>query len=423
MKSLVITSVNPYTKIESQTRCFNAWKALGYDIVSFNPKNERTILLKHGFEVEELCLIELSETAVGLFGKQIPRILPVLNRACGLPYDNYILTNSDIFPAHRKPISSFLASLNDCIALTRNECVYLPNNTYTDNSPYRGGLDIFFFTHLGLVNIFNKLINEDVAERMTFGIPGWDYFLGHLIIQSGGLVMDGEVLLHESHQTSYGKIDEFQFYADVMVKSGKYKAGEVNEIAAAFASNIFSQCEANERNSTLLKRLYYRAPVLNKSELYDDDVAAVLKEVENVALNFNIDIKITASLRGFVKSQLNGISWVAAEAYRKNEMQGMPIIQASFMLLLIQLIIKKRLNKLHVSSVYPMGNMHGVALRQIIQNTHGMKRMHYLLGLFCSELAEHNVFNNDLYKYFVLSADSQRKLSSCALILTICNKG
>ena len=49
--------------------------------------------------------------------------------------------------------------------------------------------------------------------------------------------------------------------------------------------------------------------------------------------------------------------------------------------------------------------------------------MYYLLGLFCSELAEHNVFNNDLYKYFVLSADSQRKLSSCALILTICNKG
>jgi hypothetical protein len=70
-----------------------------------------------------------------------------------------------------------------------------------------------------------------------------------------------------------------------------------------------------------------------------------------------------------------------------------------------------------------MDNMHGAALRQIIQNTHGMERMHYLLGLFCSELAEHNIFNKYLYKYVVLSADSQRKLSSCASILTICNKG
>jgi hypothetical protein len=421
MKDLVITSVNPYAKIEGQTRCFNAWKALGYDIISFNSENERTILLKHGFEVEDLCLIELSETAVGLFGKQIPRILPVLHRACGLPYDNYILINSDIFPAHRKPISSFLASLNDCIALTRNECIYLQSNKYTDNSPYRGGLDIFFFTRLGLVNIFNKLINEDVAERMTFGIPGWDYFLGHFIIQSGGLVMDSHILLHEVHKTTYSAIDEFQFYADVMIKSGRYITIDGNEVAAEFASNISLQCEANERYSTLLKRLFYRAPVLNKSELYDDDVAAVLKEVENVALNLNI--KVTASLRGFVKSQLNSISWVAAEAYRRNEMQGMPIIQASFILLLIQLIVKKRLNKLHVSTVYPMDNMHGAALRQIIQNTHGMERMHYLLGLFCSELAEHNIFNKYLYKYVVLSADSQRKLSSCASILTICNKG
>jgi hypothetical protein len=423
MKCLVITSVNPYAKIESQRVCFNAWKALGYDIVSFNSESERNILLDHGFEAENLCLIELSETAAGFLGKQIPRILPLLNRACGLSYDSYILTNSDIFPAHRKPISSFLVSLNNCIALTRNECVYLPNNKYTDKSPYRGGLDTFCFSRQGLTNIFNKLKSESVSERMTFGIPGWDYFLGHMIIQSGGLIMDGEVLLHESHQTSYGKIDEFQFYADVMVKSGKYKAEGVNEIAAEFAGNILFHCEVNERYSTLLKRLNYRAPVFNKCKKYDDDLAAVLKEVVNVALNLNIDIKITASLKGFVKSQSKAISWAAAEAYRKNEMQGVPIIQASFILLLIQLIIKKLSNKFHVSYVYQSGNMHGVALRQIIQNTHGMERMHYLLGLFCSELAEHNIFNKELYKYFVLSADSQRKLSSCASILTICSKG
>lgn len=422
MKCLVITSVNPYAKTETQKTCFNAWKALGYDIISFNSAKERNILLDQGFDAESLCLIELSETAADLFGKQIPRILPLLNRACNLSYDYYILTNSDIFPAHRKPISSFLGSLNHAIALTRNECVYLPNNKYTDNSPYRGGLDIFFFTRFGLTNIFNSLINEDVAERMTFGIPGWDYFLGHMITQSGGLIMDGKVFLHESHQTSYGKIDEFQFFADVMVKIGIYKAREANELAAEFTSNISLQCEANERNSTLLKRLYYCAPALIKNSLYDGDVVTILNEVEKIAFQSDIDIKITETLRGFVKSQLNGISWVAAEAFRKNEMQGIPIIQASFTLLLIQLIVKKRLNKLDVSYVYPLVNMHGVALRQIIKNTHGMERMHYLLGLFCAELVEHNIFNKELYKYFVWSADSQRKLASCASILTFCMK-
>lgn len=423
MKCLVITSVNPYAKTENQKICFNAWKALGYDIASFNSAKERNILLDQGFDAENLCLIELSETAADLFGKQTPRILPVLNRACNLSYDYYILTNSDIFPAHRKPISSYLASLNNAIALTRNECVYLPNNRYTDNSPYRGGLDIFFFTRIGLTNIFNRLINEDVAERMTFGIPGWDYFLGHMITQSGGLVMDGKVLLHESHQTTYGKIDEFQFFADVMAKSGIYKAREVNELAAEFASNISLQCEASERNSTLLKRLYYRAPTLNKNSLYDGDVVAIINEIAEIALQSAIDIKISETLRGFVRSQLNGISWVAAESFRQNEMHGMPIIQASFILLLIQLIVKKRLNKLNVSYLYPSGNMHGVALRQIIKNTHGTERIHYLLGLFCAELVEHNIFNKELYKYFVWSADSQRTLASCASILTFLREG
>ncbi len=417
MKCLVITSVNPYVKAESQKTCFNAWKALGYDITSFNSEKERNILLEQEFDAEDLCLIELSETAADLFGKQIPRILPLLNRACNLSYDYYILTNSDIFPAHRKPISSFLASLNNSIALTRNECVYLPNHKYTDSSPYRGGLDIFFFTRLGLINIFNRLITENVAERLTFGIPGWDYFLGHMIIQSGGLIMDGEVLLHESHQTSYGKIDEFQFFAAVMVKSGAYETREVNELAAEFASNISLQCEANERSSTLLKRLYYCPPALVKNALYAGDVTAILNEVKKIALQSDIDIKITETLRGFVKSQLNGISWAAAESFRKNEMQGVPMIQASFILLLIQLVVKKSLNKLDVSSVYPPGNMHGVALRQIMQNTHGAERMHYLVRLFCAELAEHNIFNKELYKYFVWSADSQRKLDSCASIL------
>jgi hypothetical protein len=400
-----------------------SWKKLGYTIKKFNSSYEKSILLNEGFNEDDIVEIHSNETAKGLFDKGIPRILPLLNRAMNLDYHAYVLTNADIFPTHRKPLSTFLTSLSHSIALTRNECVYLANNKYTDSSPYRGGLDTFFFTREGLTNIFQKLLEEEVSERMTFGIPGWDYYLGNLILESGGLIMDGEVVLHQSHQTTYGKIDEFQFYADIMIKSGQFMQTEINAIASEFASKIEHECENNRKYSTLLKRMFYSAPVVENTEIYSADVTIVIKEIEKITQLHELDFSVTKALRGFIKSQLEGISWVASEAFRKNEMRGIPIIQSSFLLLSIQLIIKKITNQLNISYQYPAGNMHGIALKQIIDNTQGTERMHYLIGLFSSELAEHNIFNKQLYKYFVLSGNSQRKLSSCALISTICNKG
>lgn len=423
MHTLVMTSVNPFNKLDYQKLCFNSWKELGYNIKTFNSSTEKAMLLNAGFEENDIVQIEVNETAKGLFNKEIPRLLPVLNRAVNLHYDAYLLTNADIFPAHRKIISPLLATLSDCIALTRNECVYLGNNKYTDNAPYRGGLDTFFFTYSGLHKIFNTLIKEEVSERMTFGIPGWDYYLGHVILQNDGLIMDGEVLLHQSHQTTYGKIDEFQFYADIMLKSGEYLQNEVNAIASEFAQKIDSECEVNQKKSTLLKRMYYASPSMKTDELYTNEISGVCLELDKTLNSNQLKYKVTKELRGFIKSQLEGVSWVAAEAFRKNEMRGMPIIESSFILLSIQLIIKKITNQFNVTSIYPEGNMHSVALKQIIQNTQGMERLHYLIGLFSSELAEHNIFNKQIFKYFILASDSNRKLASCKTISSICIQG
>jgi hypothetical protein len=423
MNTLVMTTVNPFNKLEHQKLCFMTWKKLGYTIKTFNSSREIDMLLNAGFDKNDIIEIEVSETSKELFNKEIPRILPIITRAINLNYEAYLLTNADIYPAHRKVISTYLASLNSSIALARNECVYLASNKYTDSSPYRGGLDTFFFTRIGLTNIFNELLKEDVSERMTFGIPGWDYYLGHLILENGGSIMDGEVVLHQSHQTTYGKIDEFQFYANVMAKRGQFLQTEINAVAAEFARKIHNECESNQYHSTLLKRMFYETQSIKDIELYDADVDIILKEIEKAVQNNGIEINVTKALRGFIKSQLEGVSWVAAEAFIKNEMRGIPIIQSSFILLSIQLIVKKLTNKLKVTYQYPDGNMHGVALRQILNNAQGIERMRNMIGLFSSELVEHNIFNKDLYKYFVLSADSQKKLSSCASILTICSKG
>jgi hypothetical protein len=400
-----------------------SWKKLGYSIKTFNSSYEKSILLNEGFNEDDIVEIHSNETAKGFFNKGIPRILPLLNRAMNLDYDAYVLTNADIFPSHRKVVSPFLASLNSSIALTRNECVSIANNKPGDSFPYRGGLDTFFFTREGLTNIFQQLLKKDVSERMTFGIPGWDYYLGHIILESGGMFMDGEVLLHQSHQTTYSQVDEFNFYAEVMYASEFISQSDTGALVSFFANKIDVECAANQKISTLFKRMFYARPTIPEIALYSDDIDEVLTEIKK-EIEFNdFDLKVTIGLRAFIQDQLESISCFNAEEFRKSLMNHVSIIESSFILLSIQLIIKKMKNKLNLSVQYPKGSLHGAALRQIIENTQGAERLKYLINLFTSELVEHNIFNHQLYKYLVLSAYSQRQLASCKLISSICSKG
>ncbi|WP_406827624.1 hypothetical protein [Microbulbifer sp. ARAS458-1] len=422
MSSLVVTSINPHAKIERQRLCFDRWKLLGYEILTFNSEGEASLLLDSGFAQENVVIIDEEETASPLFDKRIPRIMPVLRRAIDLNFSNYFLVNSDIYASHRKPVSSLLSSFGESVALTRNECVNLAYHKYSDSSPYRGGLDVFYFTKSGLRETFDKLSSSPVSERMTFGVPGWDYFLGHTILMRGGLIMDGEVFLHQSHQTSYGAIDEFKYYSEQMLSSGLYREKEVASLAGEFAQKITTECERNFISSRLLKRMYYQGSLVTDLNVADDRLTSVIHSLTEILGSHGVSFSPTDAFRGFLCGQLQGVNWAAASAFRENEMRTLPVIQGGFILLLSLVLINRELGRLRISTRYPDGSLHGVELQQIMTNTAGTDRLRHLLDLFASELIEHSIFNKELFKYFVLSSLSARTFNTCSALLSTVRK-
>ena len=190
--TLVLTSLNPKVKMGHQLRCFNEWAKIGYDIRSFNSGEECNQLINAGVSTSQIQKISKEQTATHLFNKQAPRILPILEYALRTDHDFFILTNSDIFPAHNNVVSSHLVSFSESIAFTRAECPDLSLDTFMPKKFYRGGLDVFWFTKLRLQCVFKMLENAPVSQRMTFGVPGWDFFLGHIICKElDSPIMDG----------------------------------------------------------------------------------------------------------------------------------------------------------------------------------------------------------------------------------------
>ncbi len=426
MKTLVITSINPNKKLVYQIICFNKWKELGYVVKTFNCEEERTFLLKHGIDAADVIELAEGETATGLFGKAIPRILPVLNRAITYNTESIILVNSDIYPGHRKPISTYLATFAETIALTRNECIEIADIRYTDSYHYRGGLDIFFFTSSGLRKVFQSMTRQSVAERMTFGIPGWDLFLGHMIVfEHNGLIMDGEVFFHQSHSTTYNQINEFGYYAKQMYKSGVYHNSGLTEIAAEFAAKIHNLCMKNSQYSRLLKMISYSRPVLpNRCEHDFQSVFQIEDDFYRILEEFEIDVTYYDNqIRYFIRNQLDGINWSVAELYRNRIFGHMPAINGYLLLLLLQLKIKEHANLLNLTDEYPANSLHGTALRQIRNKTTGKERLDCILRLFSSELLDHSIFNSNLFKFISLSADTPNSLNLCFAIFTLCKKG
>lgn len=261
--TLVVTSLNPATKLNLQLNCFNKWQEIGYDIRSYNSRQEHELLLNSGIDVKRLQQIEEDQTALQLFDKQVPRILPVLESALRTDYDFYILTNSDIYPAHGSVVSSHFADFSESIAFTRGECPDLSINSFTPQEYYRGGLDVFWFTRQRLQSVLVMLEQAPVSERMAFGVPGWDFFLAHLICKDlDSPIIDGSIFLHQSHKNTYSNFDEFEFYSSEMKKSGHYSSEDFVALAHEFHLFIEQQCIANEKLAKTLEQTFYREPVM-----------------------------------------------------------------------------------------------------------------------------------------------------------------
>jgi hypothetical protein len=424
MKTLVLTTVNPYSKIEYQKICFYAWKAAGYHIRTLNCAEEAKKLIEAGFESQDIDIISEGETSLHLFGKAIPRVFSVIKRASHYDYDATFLTNSDIYPVHQRPVTRFLSSISDAMAMTRNECVRIYDYQFTDSIPYRGGLDIFFFTRRGINAVFNVLKNKPLAERMTYGVSGWDFYLGHHVVsQLNGKIIDGEIFLHQTHKTTYNQINEFTLYAEEMKASGCFKGHDTNEIAAEFAATINSHCNINSSLSKTLKTVFYVKPRFTEVPQPSPQASTIFEALESRSSK-KINIKINQKrLINFIDSQLEYLNWSAAESYKQSQMKNQPVVTGYLFMLLTQLVIKQQSGRLHVSTVYPEGNCHVVALRQIINNTGNQERLMYIIRLFSAELVDYGIFNPVLFKYIIWSANSDYALGLCQTVFDLCKEG
>lgn len=101
-KPVVVTSINPFSRLTHQMRCFQAWTALGFDVHSINTKAEIKELTAAGLPEEAILNVKKRETGAVDYGKAVPRIRPLLNRLQLMyPQSPIVLVNSDIYPAIR----------------------------------------------------------------------------------------------------------------------------------------------------------------------------------------------------------------------------------------------------------------------------------------------------------------------------------
>jgi hypothetical protein len=426
MNTAIITSINPYANLAYQKQCFDKWVALGYLIKTYNHKVEKDILLKNGFNEHEIVELVEGETALNLFGKPIPRILPLLNRAQQLPVDYVMLVNSDIYPAMKKNISEYLASLAPHIALTRQECLGILDINRENNFPYRGGLDIFFFTAKYLNTFVEQLLQKTLSERMTFGVPGWDFFLAHELRQHSGIIMDGAVFFHKSHATTYANSEEMQFYVEEMFKSGLYQSNQFLELTAEFAEYINQSCIKNSSFSTVLRKIYLLYSNQEPAEIKHQKmlkITKVEKKLTQLFVSNGLQIENKAKIRNFIDSQMENLNWDNLLIYQQIFFKNQSFFDGFLLLDIIQLIIKNKKNKKKLSTSYPPNSLHKKALKQIIDNKlTSEQRLEYIMRLFATELCLESIYNPSLFRYIILSTKTSYSLGLCSVIHNLCQK-
>lgn len=425
MNTLVITSINPYANVELQLHCFKRWKELGYDIFSYNCKVENLALRSTREEYSD-CYRVINDEATGieLFSRPVPRILPLLKQTLISRYEHIILVNSDIYPAHRKPISKFLAESFRTVAFTRVECPGYTVCSAAQQQFYRGGLDTFWFTRSGLQQLLGLISNHPEAERMAFGIPGWDYFLGHYIANSENCaIIDGSLFIHRSHATSYGEISEFSAYAGILASSGSYLASEPTALAHEFQTQIRRQCEDNTGYSKLLKLVFYQQPKVLEENRNQAFISGVLDQVDMLLGGVSVNHALNSVERDmFVGNIAQGNGWpgsgvLASLSGRSRNSQK--LLQLLLMALQVQLALKPNF----LTTSYPPGNLHHVALDQILKSGDTSNQDENIFHLFAAEMINHGIVNTNLLKFFYSAFTYSDDRLILDLLIRICKKG
>lgn len=413
LRPLVITSANPFGDVEWQIECAQSFIRSGHDVISFNTAEEQTILrsLNYPGRVER---ITDPETGKARYGKPVPLILSVLKIALAKnTKQHYILTNSDILYNGRKPCVNGVLGSKEAIALTRVEVKMIQSNkpTLLREGNYRGGLDIFVFTAKGLEETIALVERSDTeVHDMAYGIPGWDYMIGGLILQKlCGTIADGNLFYHKQHQQTYANLENFRPYVKALHSLDCIREAQDPVIAAEqFANIISNECIKHKKWSKSIELCYTK--YTQKSSIQCGKASALLRflpsQVKSICEQLIEETKASprSSLAEY-QSVILGYTDVGA-AFR--EFHGIIATSPSLqirtrqLLLLATILISIASSRklLSLKWRYPKVNHH----KQVVQPTIDYSkesRLYNIAQVFYSELLEHNIYNASVAKFIV----------------------
>ncbi|MEP3334404.1 hypothetical protein [Sedimentitalea sp.] len=412
-----VTSLNPFSRIEAQLRCFQAWKALGVQILTVNVDDEADRLINLGLTDADILRLPVEDTGQAIHGKPVPQIIATLRRLQDRPGTGPVaVVNSDLFPAMRSPagLGHWLDHF-PAMALTREECGAAETVRFGDRSPYRGGLDAFVFSRESLAQVLERADACTSAGRMCFGIIGWDYVMGALILSINGGFADSGLLLHEAHPTTYGNMDEFAQYLPDMRRLAGVESKNPTEAAAIFQRVIGWECDRAAPETARAQLMFLNPPR-----------PAVLPDAGAMALADRL-LRL-CPVQGWV-TRRGAIAHLAAEAQGARacdlararelfEVNPDPHHRFCQRLLAILFCLECRglfaPGSVPARTQYPEGNLHGAAIRHLREVHEGDLRVLRLeiASVFGGELIEHGIFNPRIFNYLAqgCECDNERLL-------------
>ncbi|MDJ0894639.1 MAG: hypothetical protein QNJ92_05820 [Alphaproteobacteria bacterium] len=211
------TSLAP-RDFDLQRDSVDSWRALGFDVVSFNAADELDVLRT---EFPYLTFVPMERTAQAFVGRPLVFISDMIRHFIdeGLPIAG--LVNADIALRGQQDLRGFLSNQ------ARGALVFGHRQDIADEhadrgTPYELGFDFFFFDP----SIYRDF---DLDVRFCIGMPFWDYWLPVCSLLAGLTVkrLDSPIAFHVEHELNW----DFTFF-------NSFGCEFYRSVAAALEANV-----------------------------------------------------------------------------------------------------------------------------------------------------------------------------------------
>lgn len=393
---IVVTSINPYQRLEHQIKCVDRWRELGYKIVVAQNPDEANLLVEQGFNQENIFRVDRGSTALAMHGKAIPRIRPVLEEVVSkYDPDHLILVNADIYPGVRSKLSG-LHSIHPCGAMTRMDVLSLAPIAINRATSYRGGLDCFFFNKQTLHQILDVLSNHPASSRMTFGIPGWDFYLAGAMLRfmPGSALLDGLDLFHVTHPPSYSSMSEFTYYLPDMMHWGSVSSGDPYAATDQFLNSIIERCNRSSANARIVSTIHRDIGFHLTQNRNSHDTISTPNDASNIIRDYAVSETYNA------KSAL--------DFYCQSKSPHVRFAEALECLLIIR-AARASIHNRKFKYQYPDSSLHKEAILNALRLGAPHLVRYRIIELFVSDITEHNICNRRLLSYLALACSNDRE--------------